>query len=62
MAELDVSEIPVGWTKMDKINTEHIRGAAHVGGFGGKVGEARLRHLDMCRGGPVNVLVEGGLR
>ena len=44
--------------RMDRINIEHIRGKVKVICFGDKVG-ARLRWLDMCRGGTVNILVEG---
>ena len=47
-AELEVAEIKMlrfslGVTRKDRIRNEHIRGTAHVGRFGDKVREARLR-------------------
>ncbi|KAI5109063.1 hypothetical protein C0J45_0460, partial [Silurus meridionalis] len=42
-AELKMLRFSLGVTKMDKIRNEFIRGTAHVGGFGDKVREARLR-------------------
>lgn len=41
---------------MDKIRHEYISGTAHIEHFGGKVKEARLRCLDMCRGETVDIL------
>ena len=48
VAELEVAELKMlrfslGVTKMDRIKNEFIRGTAHVGCFGNKVREARLR-------------------
>ena len=47
-AELEVAELKMlifllGITRMDNIRTVYIRGTAHVGRFGEKVREARLR-------------------
>ncbi|KAI5093285.1 hypothetical protein C0J45_16423, partial [Silurus meridionalis] len=47
-AELEVAELKLLWfslgvTRMDKIRNEFIRGTAHVGRFGVKMREARLR-------------------
>ena len=47
-AELEVAEIKLlrfslGVTRLDRIRNEYIRGTAHVGCFGDKAREARLR-------------------
>ncbi|KAI5609740.1 interferon regulatory factor 3 isoform X1 [Silurus asotus] len=42
-AELKMLRFSLGVTRMDKIRNEFIRGTAHVGCFGDKVREARLR-------------------
>ncbi|KAI5623886.1 hypothetical protein C0J50_16567 [Silurus asotus] len=43
VAELKMLRFSLGVTRMDKIRNEFIRGTAHVGCFGDKVREARLR-------------------
>ncbi|KAJ8375265.1 hypothetical protein SKAU_G00058450 [Synaphobranchus kaupii] len=43
VAELKMLRFSLGVTRMDKIRNEYIRGTAHVGQFGQKVREARLR-------------------
>ncbi|KAI5089279.1 hypothetical protein C0J45_20687 [Silurus meridionalis] len=43
VAELKVLRFSLGVTTMDKIRNQFIRGTAHVGCFGDKVREARLR-------------------
>ncbi|KAI5085808.1 hypothetical protein C0J45_1025, partial [Silurus meridionalis] len=43
VAELKMLRFSLGVTKMDKIRNEFIRGTAHVGFFGDKVREVRLR-------------------
>ncbi|KAI5101404.1 hypothetical protein C0J45_8607, partial [Silurus meridionalis] len=43
VAELKMSRFSLGVTRMDKIRNDFIRGTAHVGFFGNKVREVRLR-------------------
>ena len=43
VAELKMLRFSLGVTRMDKIRNEYIRGSAHVGRFGEKTREARLR-------------------
>ena len=43
VAELKMLRLSLGVTRMDKIRNEYIRGTAHVGRFGEKTREARLR-------------------
>ena len=43
VAELKMSRLSLGVTRMDKIRNEYIRGAAQVERFGEKTREARLR-------------------
>ncbi|KAI5613467.1 hypothetical protein C0J50_11355 [Silurus asotus] len=45
VAELKMLRFSLGVTRMDKIRNEFIRGTAHVGCFGDKVREARLRRF-----------------
>ncbi|KAK3511554.1 hypothetical protein QTP70_009660 [Hemibagrus guttatus] len=43
VAELKMLRFSLGVTRLDRIRNEYIRGTAHVGRFGDKVREARLR-------------------
>ncbi|KAF7696815.1 hypothetical protein HF521_005233 [Silurus meridionalis] len=43
VAELKMLRFSLGVTRMDRIRNEFIRGTSHVGRFGDKVREARLR-------------------
>ncbi|KAK3507758.1 hypothetical protein QTP70_035282 [Hemibagrus guttatus] len=43
VAELKMLRFSLGVTRLDRIRNEYIRGTAHVGRLGDKVGEARLR-------------------
>ncbi|KAJ8376011.1 hypothetical protein SKAU_G00065910 [Synaphobranchus kaupii] len=49
VAELKMLRFSLGVTRMDKIRNEYIRGTAHVGQFGHKVREARLRWFGHVR-------------
>lgn len=44
---------------MKRLQNEDIRGTAHAEWFGGKVREARLRWVGMCRRGVLNILDKG---
>ena len=43
VAELRMLPFSLGVTRLDRIRNEYIRGTAHVGSFGEKQREARLR-------------------
>ena len=45
VAELKMLRFSLRATRMDKIRNEYIRGTAHVGRFGEKTREARLRRF-----------------
>ena len=49
VAELKMLRCSLGVTRMDKIRNEYIRGTAHVGKFGDKTREARLRWYGYLR-------------